>query len=181
MSVAEYVNGARLCHSNGLNESSLALLLLAVAATARKRYPKGKYTDRKAFETFLLDEMKAGNFFGPHCQTGVSMMWKGLETTLEAILYDLRCCLTHEAVLHPQVVYDPVQDPKIFVLRIDQQGRLVFQDSLLECMIKCVHNVRENAGELSPMPFTKTQAGTLKTASRKYRIIISESVGLPLP
>ena len=181
MSVADTIEEARICSAAGRKEGALRCLLIAVAASAKKRYPHPRYGDRKGFEAFLRDEMFAGNFFGPRLCVGVSIVWNGKATPLETILYELRCSLVHEASMHKFVKYDPSQDPTTFVLRIDNKGILVFQDSLLDNLEKYVHNVSGNALELNPMPFNTTiEGGSLKALDPKCRVILSTRLSLPL-
>ena len=108
------------------------------------------------------------------------MEWQGQPTPVETILYDIRCNLVHEATMHQYVLYDPRQDRSQLVIKINPDEKFVFQDSLLECLFKCIHNVKENAGELKPIPFAKTAAGKLKTANREFRII-TKCLRIPLP
>ena len=180
MDVAKTVEEARLLYESGLKESALRSLLLAVAATARKRYPRKKYGDEAAFTSFVLDEMLAGRFFGPCVKAAISMRWKGLATPLETIIYELRCTLVHESEMHEHVLYDPHQDPTRLVLRTDADGRLVFQDSLLVCLFKCIHNAQENADLLTPIPFSNTTGGHL-VGNREGRLIVGEAITMPLP
>ena len=61
------VEDAGMLADNGRYEGAMLLLLIAVAATSRKRYPRGmlskkypkkKMSDGEAFTTFLKDEMR---------------------------------------------------------------------------------------------------------------------------
>ncbi len=180
MGIAETIAEAQTLDKSGHKEGTLRSLLIAIAATARKRYSRKRHKDREAFESFVLDEMVAGNFFGPHLRVGTSMPWRGQPTPIEKILYDLRCDLIHEAKMHQYVLYDPQQDQTHFVISINADGKFVFQDSLLTCLFKCVSNVKENAGELEPSPFAKGAGGQVRTANRKFRIITS-CLRIPLP
>jgi len=180
MSIADTIEEAQTLHKAGHKEGALRLLLIAVAATAQKRYPRKRYKDRVAFEAFVLDEILAGNFFGPRTCVGVSMPWQGQSTPIETILYDLRCNLIHEATMHNHVLRDLQQDPTQLVIRINADGKFVFQDSFLVCLFKSLHNVSENMGELTPIPFTKTPGGRAVAAKREYRIT-TRCLRLPLP
>ena len=101
-------------------------------------------------------------------------------TPIEEILYDLRCKLVHEATMHQYVLHDIHQDANHLVIRINDNGKFVFQDSLFECLFKCVHNVKENAKELVPIPFAKTTVGKLQTVNRKFRVT-TQCLRIPLP
>lgn len=182
MSVSDTVKGAKLLFESGLKEQCFRELLVSIAATSRKRYPHPTCGDKAAFETFILDEIVDGNFFGPRFRAGLSLVWNGAETPIETILYELRCSLVHEDKMHEGIRHDPRQDPTHLVIRIDEDGKFVFQDALLDCMLKCVHNVPENESELSPIPFTERPGGgSLETSDRKNRLVVIRCARLPLP
>jgi hypothetical protein len=120
MSVRERVDDAVCLWKNGRQYGALLCLLVAVAATSRKRYPKpppgkkgederkgtgpvrlypGEYakSDRVAFESFLYDEMFT--LTGKKMKYGVAFPFRGKPSVpYETILYEfLRCPLVHEA------------------------------------------------------------------------------------
>ncbi len=88
----------------GRFEGALLMLLVAVAATARKRYPRGtpsvkepkrKMGDREAFTLFLRDEM--WRLVREHSDV---VEFRGEKRSIEEFLYDfLRCELVHEATV----------------------------------------------------------------------------------
>lgn len=177
--IKKRIHEASVAFNQGYKESALISLLIAMAATARKRYPKAQYGDQAAFTKFIQDEMLRGNFLGPSLEVCLSLVWMGNPTPLEKIIYDVRCNMVHEAGLHPQVVYDFNQDPHNFVLRIDEKGRFVFQDSLLDYILRCLHNVPENAQELHKMPFKKN-TGRLVGGKPEWRVTVSNGICMPL-
>ena len=185
MSVAELMTDSEMLNAQGRKEGCLRTLLIGVAATARKRYPKmsGKkkkkkaYGDKQSFEAFLRAEMAAGNFFGPQFRAGVRLYWRGKETPLEEILYHLRCTLVHEAEMHEHVRFESLAVPGKLVLSVAEGGLFVFQESLLVCMKKCVHNAQENIGELRPMPFVRDGGGTLE--GNGHSVVCSGTFTIP--
>lgn len=183
MGVAEIMTDSEMLNAQGRKEGCLRALLIGVAATARKRYPKKKkkkkkaYGDKQAFEAFLRAEMAAGNFFGPQFRAGVRLHWRGKETPLEEILYRLRCALVHEAEMHEHVRFESLAVPGKLVLSVAEGGIFVFQESLLVCMKKCVHNAQENRGELRPMPFVRHGGGTVE--GNGFSLVFSGTFTIP--
>lgn len=94
MSVRKRLEEARLLMSAGNKEGALTLVLVAAAATARKRYPKEMWGDGHAFKNFIYDEMGVITN-GPKYK--VEFPFQGHLTPLEDIFYvHLRCHLIHE-------------------------------------------------------------------------------------
>ncbi len=56
MSIVDRLNDARLLFGQGRRDGALLSVLVAVAATSRKRYPRSRFSDEQAFIRFLLDE-----------------------------------------------------------------------------------------------------------------------------
>lgn len=95
------VEDAGVLAENGRYEGALLMLLIAVAATSRKRYPKdtpskknpkNNMSDHEAFTTFLRDEIwllvKEHSDF---------VVYEGKQRPIEEFLYQyLRCHLVHE-------------------------------------------------------------------------------------
>ena len=125
MSVRERIEDAKLLWQTGRKEGAFIMILIAVAATARKRYPKppkgakpvpegqrpwtGEYAnDGTAFKTFLLDEMD--KITGGMKYT-VAFPFRGTgKVPLEDILYaHLRCHMVHEGETPPTITFtEPV-------------------------------------------------------------------------
>ena len=53
MSIKNRIRAAQILYVNGQREGALLLVLIAVAATSRKRYPKERTKDREALTSFL--------------------------------------------------------------------------------------------------------------------------------
>jgi hypothetical protein len=80
------IDDAILLWDKGRHEGAFLIVLIAVAATARKRYPKTK--DREAFEQFLKD----------FHTVRLSVEYRGECHPIEHVFYKwLRCQLVHEA------------------------------------------------------------------------------------
>ncbi len=125
MSVKERIEDAKLLWDAGRKEGAFIMILVAVAATARKRYPKppkgkkpvpetqrphpGEYaSDSNSFKTFLLDEMEKITG-GVKYNFAVPFQGKD-KVALEDILYaHLRCHMVHEGETPPTITFtEPV-------------------------------------------------------------------------
>ena len=88
------INDAALLWKSGHQEGALLIVLIAVAATARTRYPQMK--DRERFEQFLRDSHSVR----------LSVEYRGECHSVEHIFYKwLRCQLVHEGDLPVDVQF----------------------------------------------------------------------------
>jgi hypothetical protein len=104
------IDDAVFLASHGRTSGSLLSVLVAVAATARKRYPKSRYSDREAFEGFITDEMSK---ITGGAQRGVKFYYNGVyDVPLEQVLYKIiRCQLVHEGYLPDELSFSmPVEE-----------------------------------------------------------------------
>jgi len=102
MSVKARIEDARVLWETGRLEGAVIQVLIAVAATARKRYPR-PIEDSKAYKDFILDELaKVTN--GP--DTNVKFFYDGQhDVPIEEILYKfMRCALVHEGRLPASII-----------------------------------------------------------------------------
>src|SRR5688500_11445430 len=138
MSIKARIDDARFLFAHGRKEGALLSILVAVAATSRKRYPKsprGKKgpkaateTDRGAFEAFVKTAI--------HRTWGVenyNIQFRGQMTPLESVLYEfVRCELAHEGTIPSDIIFTPSQ-PGDMTLSLDlKPGRLALSESLLD-------------------------------------------------
>lgn len=143
MSIKNRIEDAQLLWTAGRKEGAFIQILIAVAATSRKRYPKPT-PDHKAFKQFILDEM--GYITGGPSQN-VAFPFKGNDKTpLEDILYHhLRCQLVHEGEMPESIVFTPpkIINGKVFnVLRLlDPLG---FPEGWVLNLAQVVQKVPEN-------------------------------------
>jgi hypothetical protein len=140
MSVKDRIEDSKLLFHAGRLEGALISVLLAAAATSRKRYPAvTKMGDRAAFEQFLKDER--AKFTGG---TEVTIDFCGETLTLESILYKfVRNCLIHEAELDDHVSFDYGD----FLL--DKKGttdQFTFSSELVVRLAYAVETAPENKG-----------------------------------
>jgi hypothetical protein len=119
LGIRHRIEDAHVLWQAGRKEGAFGQILIAVAATARKRYPappngakpvpddqrphRGEYArDANAFKTFVLDEM--GKITGGP-KYNVAFPFQGQHTPLEDILYEhLRCVLVHEAGMPDSII-----------------------------------------------------------------------------
>ena len=157
MSIKNRIDDARLLYAQGRKEGALLSVLVAVAATSRKRYPpppKGKKPtkptefDRGAFEAFVKDAI--------HRTWGVAnynVLFRGKQTPLEAVLYRfVRCELAHEGTVPNDIVFDPPRDTSMTLWVDVKPDRLALSDSLLDGLVNRVMDAPENAGIFAPRP-----------------------------
>ena len=96
MGIKNRIDDAQLLWDNNRKEGAFINVLIAVASTARKRYPKPKYTDHESFVKFLCDAYpgKMGAEF------------RGKLLYVEEIFYSwIRCQLIHESELPPDIEF----------------------------------------------------------------------------
>ena len=97
MSIRQRIEDAKILWENDRFEGAIIHILIALAGTIRKRYPKKEYSDTKAFRLFIKDEvLKITN--GPE---GFPIYYDGkANIPVEDILYKfIRCELIHEGSL----------------------------------------------------------------------------------
>ena len=148
MSVRQRLEDGLFLWSKGRKQSAFTLILIAVAATARKRYPRSTIQgDGEAFRKFCLDEMGAITD-GP--SKNVAIAYEGDERVpLEKILYDhLRCELVHKGAMPETIEFSPprLRDGRIYhVLRL--RSPLGFPEGWVHNLAKVVATAPENADE----------------------------------
>jgi len=145
MSIKDRLEDADLLSRHGRKEGALVLVLVAVAATSRRRYPKKKVCrDGEAFKRFIRDEM-ATVTGGP--DKNVAFPFDGKQNVpLEDILYThLRCQLFHEGEMPGTIVFT---QPKRHegrvcnVLHLTQP--LGFPEGWVDNLAKAVREAPEN-------------------------------------
>ena len=103
MSVRDRLEDARVLTQAGRIEGAFIQVLIAAAATSRKRYKKEEWDDNQAFKNFIYDEMGVITK-GPKYK--VIFPFQGKQMPLEDILYThLRCQLLHEGEMPKEIVF----------------------------------------------------------------------------
>ncbi len=151
MSIRDRTEDAEILWQHGRKEGAWVLALVAVAATARKRYPK-PLSDNEAFKRFIRDIARTLIYGKP--PTGFPSNIVLDKTPLEAIIYEhLRCNLIHEAEVSPQITFS---ESKI----VDGEVKGTFAvgtpneipDFWVLNLLKAVRESPENADEFGPAP-----------------------------
>jgi hypothetical protein len=116
MSIQSQVNDAKILMNNGSYEGALSNILMAVAASSRRLYPKGTKSrkkpkddmaDNEAFKLFLGPRL-AKIFCDYTADKGMSVNFKGKLWNIEDILYHkYRCELIHTGQLSDDVDFIP--------------------------------------------------------------------------
>jgi len=138
MSVKDRLEDARLLYAHGRQEGALLSVLVAVAGTSRKRYPKETIGgDREAFTKFVGEEMKTitGGVKNFHIQ------FRGDLILLQDLLYRfVRCKLAHEAELPEDIIFEPGDNLRVEVTDTE----VFFSDRLIDGLARAVKQAPEN-------------------------------------
>src|SRR5256885_6365951 len=119
MTVRQQVEDATFLAEHGRHVGALTMLLLAVAASSRRTFPKGtrslknpkeEMSDPEAFTCFLggrIRKILFGDFGGPdHGHSGVSVGFRGQQHDVAYVLYKFyRCELVHDGELPEDVEF----------------------------------------------------------------------------
>lgn len=133
--ISDRVEDALLLWKNGRRSGAFLCALIAVAATARKRYPKLK--DRECFEQFLTDCHHAR----------IHVEYRGECQAVEYIFYKwLRCQLVHEAELPSDIQFMDEQHKGTMSVRAGGAPEYILKIGIgwFDYMIHCVINAPEN-------------------------------------
>ena len=142
MSIKERIQDAEILFQLGRKEGALLSVLVALAATSRKRYPKSyiKY-DGVAFKNFVSDEMSK---YAPGWKknTKVQVTFRGKLLRMPDVLYHLiRNELAHTAELPEFISFKEEQGFNITVLNNEQ---LIISDAIFHYLRKIVIEAPEN-------------------------------------
>ncbi|MBA4029896.1 MAG: hypothetical protein C0478_03215 [Planctomyces sp.] len=109
MSIRDRLEDARILFAANRVQGAFIQVLIAAAATSRKRYSKSEWDDGESFKNFIYDEMGVITG-GPKYE--VELPFLGKPTPLEDILYiHLRCQLLHEATFPESInLTEPRED-----------------------------------------------------------------------
>lgn len=176
MSVRQQVEDATFLAQNERYVGALTLLLLAVAASARKCFPKGTKSlekpakdmgDQEAFTLFLggrICKVLFGNHGGPeYGSSGIAVGFKGHTYDLAYMLYKFyRCELVHEGELPEDVEFVPQQGTVTISTNTGNSGlsvsisnanKLVLDHGWIDLLIAAVVRARCNGAEFGIQHF----------------------------
>ena len=147
MSVTDRIDDARVLYSQGRRHGSLLSVLIAVTATARKRFPPATPSridpskpmgDIEAFTTFLHEELSKMNV-----PLDRPLQLRGRPITLEMLLYRLvRNELAPKSDQALEVQFHPAAGDAVEVDVVDDQ--LIVSDNLLDRLGRTVTQAPEN-------------------------------------
>lgn len=159
MSIREQVDDATFLAQNGRHLGALTILMLAIAASAKRRFPRGTKSleipanemgDREAFTLFLggrIREILLGEYLGPdYGGSGISVNFRGQQHEVAYILYKFyRCELVHEGELPGDVEFSLSREPHATGLSRANRGvsisggdRMVLGDGWIDLLIEAL-------------------------------------------
>lgn len=149
MGIRARLDDAAFLYANGRRDGALLSVLVAVAATSRRRYPRDRYKDGDAFAQFVAEEMPvitAGgvkNFFVRVPGAEPTEFPDGTMPLGVCFYRFVRCNLAHEATL-PSNVEFIASGPGGFQVEITNK-KIRLSDSFMDGLSKAVIYAPENA------------------------------------
>jgi hypothetical protein len=139
MSVRTKIEDAEFLKKNGRKEGALLFILIALAATSRKRYPRIVKNDRDAFTTFLGEELtkriRVGKFW---------VKFRNKMILLQDLFYEfVRCKLAHEAQIPEDIKFTKGDMLHVQVDEKEISLSEKFIDILFDIVIKAEENKEE--------------------------------------
>lgn len=120
MSIRSRLEDATALFSAGRREGAFVQVLIAAAATSRKRYSKEKWDDSESFKNFIYDEL---GVITNGMKYNVAFPFLGRKMPLEEIFYHhLRCQLVHEGEMPETISFTETREEngkKYCVLKLE--------------------------------------------------------------
>ncbi len=150
MSIRARIEDAQALYRIGRRDGAILSILVAVAATSKKRYPAEiGFGDKQSFVKFVDEEMhniiegavgRSGIYIQP------TFTYYGKRMTLAEILYKyVRCNLAHEGRMPDSIRFEP--RASLYLHIADEEA--VLSENLLNGLIHAVVKAPENAEEFS--------------------------------
>lgn len=140
MSIRKRIEDAIFLWQNDHFEGALLSALIAIAATARLRYPdRNKVKDKEAFE----------KFFNESNRIKTKVEFRGECRPIENIFYKwLRCELVHEGSSPPDIKFIPSKEPCALMIRAGgaPEYTLKLSDNWFQHLVGIVIQSPENEG-----------------------------------
>lgn len=175
MTIREQVEDATYLAQHGRYVGALTTLMLAVAASSRRTFPKGtksrekpkeEMSDREAFTLFLggrIRKILFGDFGSPDEGTsGISVAFRAAQHDIAFILYKYyRCELVHDGELPEDVEFSAVNRPAAG-LNISNRGlqvsigtgnKMVLDHGWIDLLREAVTSARCNGAEFGIQHF----------------------------
>jgi hypothetical protein len=169
MTIREQVQDASFLAQHGRYIGALTTLMLAVAASSRRTFPKGtksrekpkeEMSDREAFTLFLggrIRKILFGDYGAPDAGTsGISIAFRGKQHDVALILYKYyRCELVHDGELPEDVEFVATKQPapgitignRNLQVLIGSGANLALDHGWIELLVEAVTNARCNGVE----------------------------------
>jgi len=139
MSVRTRIEDAKFLYKNGRKDGALLSILVALAATSRKRYPKAVKKDRDAFTIFLGEELTKRIGLGKF-----TVKFRNKMILLQDLFYEfVRCELAHEAQIPEDIKFTKGD---MLHVKVDEKEISLsekFIDILFDIVIKAEENKEE--------------------------------------
>lgn len=138
MSIKARIDDALFLWKNDRKEGAFLSVLVAVASTSKRLYPKLK--DGDAFEKFLIDSRSIR----------ISVEYRGELHKVEHILYKwLRCKLVHESGLPTDIQFTSSKEPNVLIVRAGGAPEFILKlsDSWFHFLINVVVNAPINSDQ----------------------------------
>lgn len=108
MSIRSRLEDATALFSFGRREGAFVQVLIAAAATSRRRYKQDEWDDAESFKNFIYDEL---GVITNGMKYNVAFPFQGRDTPLEDIFYHhLRCQLVHEGAMPATISFTENQE-----------------------------------------------------------------------
>jgi len=145
MSIKDRIKDADILFNLGRKEGALLLVLVAVAATSRKRYPKSEIEyDGEAFRKFVSEEMsKCASGWKEGTKVDIKFRRRFLCMPRELYKF-VRCNLAHEAELPDFILFKEEDGFNISVLNNE---KLIISDTIFQYLKKIVIEAPENSDQ----------------------------------
>lgn len=145
MSIRKRIDDAIFLWQNNHFEGALLSTLIAVAATARLRYPdRANVSDKASFEKFL----------GESSRVKTHIEFRGECRPIENIFYKwLRCELVHEGGIPTDIEFIPSEDQNALMIRAGgaPEYKLKLSESWFQHLVGIVVEAPENQGVFEEM------------------------------
>lgn len=139
MSIRNRLEDAKVLINNDRLEGALLSILIAVAATSRKRYQR-PISDKEAFTRFLEEQMLKITGFVKN----FNLKFRGKMITLQDLLYTfVRCELAHEAEVPSDIAFE--KDKYRYSVQAD---KIILPYELINGLTRAVTEAPENVNIL---------------------------------
>lgn len=190
MSIKLQVEDAIFLKEHGRHLGALTSLVLAVAASSRKTFPKGtrstenpenKMSDREAFTLFLggrIRKILFGDFGGSETgNSGISVNFKDKQHDIAYIIYKYyRCELIHEGELPEDIEFKPSENEQLSIansgvsISISCGSTMVLDYGWIDLLIEAVVNARCNGKLFGKEHFDMTPTAGTETDIRNAMV-----------